>query len=108
MSVKTGSERGSYPNPLCQITASNQLYFVFRDWVTLQVVAYLPMLALIGLYFLVPESPRWLIAVGRIDEAKAIIQKGAEINGKTLPDSVFAVIFVFKNKHPVQNQLLFH
>ena len=66
------------------------------------------MLALIGLYFLVPESPRWLIAVGRIDEAKAIIQKGAEINGKTLPDSVFAVSFVSMNKHPVQNQLLFH
>ena len=68
--------------------------YLIRDWVTLQLVAHLPILALLGLYFFVPESPRWLIAVGRIEEAKVIIQKGAEINGRTLPDSIFAVIIL--------------
>lgn len=68
--------------------------YLIRDWVTLQLVAHLPILALLGLYFLVPESPRWLIAVGRTEEAKVIIQKGAEINGRTLPDSIFAVIIL--------------
>ena len=73
--------------------------YLIRDWVTLQLVAHLPIFALLGLYFLVPESPRWLIAVGRTEEAKVIIQKGAEINGRTLPDSIFAVIilnFIFE------------
>ena len=34
-----------------------------RDWGTLQVVAYLPLLSLLGLWWLVPESPRWLIGM---------------------------------------------
>ena len=38
--------------------------YLIRDWVTLQLVAYLPMLILLGLYFVLPESTRWLIAKG--------------------------------------------
>ena len=58
-----------------------QAYFI-RDWLTLQLVAFLPMLLLLGLYFLVPESTRWLLAKGRIEEAKENIQKRAIINKK--------------------------
>ena len=79
------------PFALGELLLGLEAYLV-RDWVTLQLVAHLPIFALLGLYFLVPESPRWLIAVGRTEEAKVIIQKGAEINGRTLPDSIFAVI----------------
>ena len=82
------------------LTFNHLPYYLIRDWVTLQLVAHLPILALLGLYFLVPESPRWLIAVGRTEEAKVIIQKGAEINGRTLPDSIFAVCnFFFKTSY---------
>ena len=42
-----------------------QAYFI-RDWFTLQIVAHAPMLVLLGLYFLVPESTRWLLAKGYI------------------------------------------
>ena len=48
-----------------------------RDWQSLQMVAYLPLLSLLGLWFLVPESPRWLIGAGRLDEAKEGIRKAA-------------------------------
>ena len=58
-----------------------QAYFI-RDWLTLQLVAFLPMLLLLGLYFLVPESTRWLIANDRLDEAKKNIQKRASMNKK--------------------------
>ena len=81
------------PFALGELILGLEAYLV-RDWVTLQLVAHLPIFALLGLYFLVPESPRWLIAVGRTEEAKVIIQKGAEINGRTLPDSIFAVIIL--------------
>ena len=58
-----------------------EAYFI-RDWFTLQLVAFLPMLLLLGLYFLVPESTRWLIANDRLDEAKKNIQKRASMNKK--------------------------
>ena len=32
-----------------------------------------------------PESPRWLVSVGRFDEALKILKGGAKVNQKTLP-----------------------
>ena len=54
-------------------------------------MAYAPLIALLVLWFLVPESPRWLLAKGRVEEAKSILTKGAKINKKTLPDELFQV-----------------
>ena len=47
-----------------------------------QAVAYLPMLALLSLYFLVPESPRWLAGRGRAEEAATIARRAAAANGR--------------------------
>ena len=52
-------------------------------------MAYAPLIALLVLWFLIPESPRWLLAKGRIEEAKNILTKGAKINKKSLPDELF-------------------
>ena len=54
-------------------------------------MAYAPLIALLVLWFLIPESPRWLLAKGRIEEAKNILTKGAKINKKSLPDELFQV-----------------
>jgi hypothetical protein len=35
------------------------------------------------MYPFLPESPRWLITVGRLEEAKAIIEKIAKVNGNS-------------------------
>ena len=63
--------------------------YLIRDWVTLQLVAYTPLLIFCLLWFLVPESPRWLLAKGRNEEAEKIIRKGAKINGKEFPAFIF-------------------
>ena len=93
------------PFALGELLLGVEAYFI-RDWFTLQSVAYTPVLILLFLWFLVPESPRWLLATGKIKEAETIIRKGAEINGKTIPEDTFKVeaknekedTFVFEEK----------
>ena len=63
--------------------------YCIRDWYTLQLVAHCPLIILLGLYFVVPESPRWLLATGRFEEAKKVITKGAKANKKVLPEGIF-------------------
>lgn len=53
----------------------------FRDFRIMLRVAFVPALAITGLWFFLPESPRWLISQNRIDEAKVIIVKAAKENG---------------------------
>lgn len=60
--------------------------YAIRDWGTLQIVAYLPLLALLGLWWLVPESPRWLIGSGQLDKAKEVIRRVAKGNGRDVPE----------------------
>jgi len=59
---------------------------IFRDWRVLQVVAYLPLLGLLGLYWFLPESTRWLIANGKNEQARKQIKDAAEMNGRSIPD----------------------
>jgi len=59
-------------------------YFV-REWTSLQLAISVPCVLLGLYYFFVPESPRWLVAEGRIDEALVILKDGAKKNKKSLP-----------------------
>ena len=50
-----------------------------------QVVSAPCLLAPALLYFL-PESPRWLLAKGRVSEARSILASGARRNNRDLPE----------------------
>ncbi|CAH0586908.1 unnamed protein product [Chrysodeixis includens] len=56
-------------------------YFV-RDWRPLQLVTSVPWVVVIAYYWLIPESPRWLITVGRKREAIDILTHIARRNNR--------------------------
>lgn len=67
------------PFNLGHLTLPLFAYFL-RDWHYLQFALSIPSIVLISYYWLVPESPRWLFTVGRIDESSAVLEKAAAFN----------------------------
>ncbi|XP_013881631.1 solute carrier family 22 member 4-like [Austrofundulus limnaeus] len=63
-------------------------YFL-KDWKSLLMALSLPCLAYIPLWCLLPESPRWLISQGRVEEAEAVIRKAAQWNKVQAPGDIF-------------------
>lgn len=54
--------------------------YYIRDWRKLQFALSIPSVILLSYYWLIPESPRWLFTVGRIEESSAILEKAAKMN----------------------------
>ncbi|XP_055297266.1 organic cation transporter protein isoform X2 [Sitodiplosis mosellana] len=74
------------PFNLGHLTLPIFAYF-FRDWHHLQLALSIPSLLLISYYWIIPESPRWLFTVGRIDESAVVLEKVAAFN-KRPTDSI--------------------
>ena len=56
--------------------------YYIRDWRNLMLAITLPSLVFLLYWKHLPESPRWLLLQGRVDEAQAIVEKAANMNGK--------------------------
>lgn len=67
------------PFNLGHLTLPLFAYFL-RDWHRLQFALSIPSVILISYYWLIPESPRWLFTVGRVDESVKILEKAAKWN----------------------------
>ncbi|KAJ0171616.1 hypothetical protein K1T71_013166 [Dendrolimus kikuchii] len=57
------------------------LAYLLRDWYHLSLATSLPFILLYGYYWLIPESPRWLVGRGRVSEAEKVLRKLARKNG---------------------------
>ena len=58
------------------------------SWKWLKVVCTVPVAFVFLTYKIVPESPRWLLAVGKIEAAKDILIKMATINNAKVPEDL--------------------
>ncbi|XP_051160206.1 carcinine transporter [Leptopilina boulardi] len=73
-----------YTMGLCMLSG---VTYLVRDWRTLAVVTSAPFLLYFFYWWFLPESPRWLLAKGRLSEANEILKTLAKVNGKELPES---------------------
>ena len=55
-----------------------------KDYSTMHLAGYLPLVALFPLWFLIPESPRWLLAKGRQSDLRRELCHGARWAGISL------------------------
>ncbi|CAG9787711.1 unnamed protein product [Diatraea saccharalis] len=60
-------------------------YFL-REWRDLQLALSVPWLLVIVIYWLIPESPRWLITVGKTKEAVYVLTHIAKKNNRPIQD----------------------
>ncbi|XP_070183259.1 organic cation transporter protein-like [Littorina saxatilis] len=62
--------------------------FLLRDWQHLQLASALLTLPYLAFWWLIPESPRWLLSKGRVAEAEVILTRMALVNKVTLTSGV--------------------
>ncbi|XP_058972157.2 solute carrier family 22 member 15 [Pocillopora verrucosa] len=59
--------------------------YAIREWRELTMFTGVPGIFFTAGYFFIPESVRWLLKKGREDQARVILRKVAELNGKEMP-----------------------
>ncbi|XP_068625342.1 organic cation transporter 1-like [Battus philenor] len=55
--------------------------YAIRDWFQLSLATSVPFILLYGYYWLIPESPRWLVGKGRFHQAEEVLIALAKKNG---------------------------
>ncbi|NWX01335.1 S22AD protein, partial [Caloenas nicobarica] len=94
------------------------LSYGIRNWRLLEIAGSAPTFALFFYIWVLPESARWLVTQGRIEEAKKVLKKAASINKRTIPPGLLeqlkpetqtksgSILDLFRKKHLLKVTLI--
>ncbi|XP_009874332.1 PREDICTED: solute carrier family 22 member 13, partial [Apaloderma vittatum] len=68
------------------------LSYGIRNWRLLEIAGSAPIFACLLYIWVLPESARWLVIKGRVEEAKKVLQKAASVNKRTLPPGILLLL----------------
>ncbi|XP_046378548.2 organic cation transporter protein-like [Haliotis rufescens] len=71
--------------------------YLFRDWKTRQLIVSVPAVVFAYLYF-IPESPRWLLKHGKMEEAKRIVANIAKKNKVKIDPNILDEVDIKKEE----------
>ncbi|XP_012148706.1 organic cation transporter protein-like [Megachile rotundata] len=77
--------------------------YLTRTWDGFQLAVSIPSIFLLSYYWIIPESPRWLLAVGKLSEAEQILMKAAGRN-KISTDNVKTAIETYESNIGVRHK----
>ncbi|XP_068227579.1 beta-alanine transporter isoform X2 [Palaemon carinicauda] len=86
----------------CTLIMLAGVAYLVRDWAQLSLATTIPFLAFFFFWCVLPESPRWLLANGRLEEAEKIMKKMARVNRKQLPENYMANL---RRKHEIEKYM---
>ncbi|NWW44134.1 S22AD protein, partial [Pedionomus torquatus] len=87
------------------------LSYGIRNWRLLEIAGSAPIFVFFFSIQVIPESARWLVTKGRIEEAKKALQKAASVNKRTIPPGLLeqlkpetqaksgSILDLFRKKH---------
>ncbi|KAJ8716704.1 hypothetical protein PYW07_003331 [Mythimna separata] len=78
------------------------LSLLMPDWRDLQLSLSVPGCLLLALWFVLPESPRWLLSMGKTQEAKVILEKAAKINKREMPSDIDKLLMLQKTQETTE------
>lgn len=82
------------------------IVYIFRDWRALTLAVSIPLFLLFSCFFILPESPRWLLATRQYDKAANILNTIAKYNGKSVPSNYKKILVekFISNKNQNENE----
>uniref|UniRef100_A0A669QJ91 Major facilitator superfamily (MFS) profile domain-containing protein n=1 Tax=Phasianus colchicus TaxID=9054 RepID=A0A669QJ91_PHACC len=81
------------------------LSYGIRNWRLLQIAGSAPTFALFFYFWVLPESARWLVTKGKIEEAKKYLKKAASINKRTIPPELLDQVQPWHENKSMKTQL---
>jgi len=73
-------------------------YLGIKEWDNLMLVVSLPNLLILSYWFIIPESPRWLLANNKVEEFRRVIDSAAAVNKRQIDVEVLTTIFQSKDE----------